>query len=216
MTTNGITDASPAGAYAKVAYRGWYNDWEVADDGADPGVCDDIAEQLVRRDPGRNITVLMGGGREDFYDESVEDVENIGHFGHRSDGVDLIAEWKADRESRGASYTYMTSGQALRDFTDYDVDFFMGLFAKHDMEYHLEQTPDLDDPTLAEMTEKALSILQTKPNGYVVFIEAGLVDHGHHGNKARQALDETLELDAAVTKALEMVDLGDYRSILWK
>ena len=84
----------------------------------------------------------------------------------------------------------------------------MGLFAKHDMEYHLEQTPELDDPTLAEMTEKALSILNTKTNGYVAFIEAGLVDHGHHGNKARQALDETLELDAAVTKALEMVNTG--------
>ena len=62
MSTNGITDASPAGAYAKVAYRGWYNDFEVADDGADPNVCDDIAEQLVRRAPGNNLTVIMAGG----------------------------------------------------------------------------------------------------------------------------------------------------------
>merc|ERR1719370_468145 len=64
----------------------------------------------------------------------------------------------------------------------------------------------MDDPNLALMTEKALAVLSTKPGGYVVFIEAGLVDHGHHGNKARQAVDETLQLDKAVTRALEMVD----------
>ena len=46
VSTNGITDASPAGAFAHVAYRGWYNDWEVIEDGADPELCDDIAEQV--------------------------------------------------------------------------------------------------------------------------------------------------------------------------
>ena len=62
VSTNGITDASPAGAYAHVAYRGWYNDFEVVDDGADPELCDDIAEQLVRREPGRNLNVILAGG----------------------------------------------------------------------------------------------------------------------------------------------------------
>ena len=63
ISTNGITDASPAGTFAHVAYRGWYNDKEVADDGADPELCDDIAEQLVRRDPGRNLNVILAGGQ---------------------------------------------------------------------------------------------------------------------------------------------------------
>ena len=58
--------------------RGWYNDAEVADDGGDPELCDDIAEQLVRREPGRNINVILAGGRGDFYDESVQDVEGEG------------------------------------------------------------------------------------------------------------------------------------------
>lgn len=74
----------------------------------------------------------------------------------------------------------------MKEFTNYDVDYFMGLFAIEDMEYQLEQTPEMDDPTLAEMTETALNILNTKPNGFVAFIEAGLVDHGHHGNKVRK------------------------------
>merc|ERR1712080_128064 len=50
---------------------------------------------------------------------------------------------------------------------------------------------------------------ETRENGYVVFIGAGLIDHGHHGNKAREALDETLQLDRAVTAALEMVDIEE-------
>jgi len=210
VSTNGITDASPAGAYAKVAYRGWYNDWEVADDGADPAVCDDIAEQLVRRSPGNNLTVIMAGGRGDFFDQTVPDAEGEDDgVGYRTDGADLVQEWIQGRKNRGATYKYTHSGQEMKDFTDYDVDFFMGLFAIEDMEYNLEQTPEMDDPTLAEMTEKTLQILSTKNNGFVVFIEAGLVDHGHHGNKAREALDETLQLDAAVTKALELVNLDE-------
>ena len=43
-----------------------------------------------------------------------------------------------------------------------------------------------------------------REEGFVIFIEAGLVDHGHHGNKAREALDETLQLDMAVSVAREM------------
>ena len=182
---------------------------EVADDGADPALCDDIAEQLVRRSPGNNLTVIMAGGRGDFFDQTVPDAEGEDEgVGYRTDGADLVDEWIQARKSRGATYKYTHSGQEMKDFTDYDVDFFMGLFAIEDMEYNLEQTPEMDDPTLAEMTEKTLQILSTKNNGYVVFIEAGLVDHGHHGNKAREALDETLQLDAAVTKALELVNLG--------
>ena len=145
---------------------------------------------------------------------------------YRTDGADLVQEWIDDRKARGASYKYTTSAREMKEFTDYDVDYFMGLFAIEDMEYQLEQTAEMDDPTLAEMTETALNILNTKPNGFVAFIEEGLVDHGHHGNKvtqdicylasddhddlmkARQAIDETLHLDMAVSKALEMVNLG--------
>ena len=35
----------------------------------------------------------------------------------------------------------------------------------------------------------------------------GRIDHGHHANEAGRALQQTLELDKAVTAALAMVDL---------
>lgn len=57
MTTTRITHASPAGAYARAADRGWENDAEVAADGHQPGLCRDIAHQLVHHHPGTHFKV---------------------------------------------------------------------------------------------------------------------------------------------------------------
>ena len=35
-------------------------------------------------------------------------------------------------------------------------------------------------------------------------MEAGLIDYGHHDNFAKKAFEETLELEKAVIKALEL------------
>jgi alkaline phosphatase len=57
VTTTRITHASPAGAYSHVANRDWENDAKVRTSKEDPEVCDDIAEQLVDRSPGKEIKV---------------------------------------------------------------------------------------------------------------------------------------------------------------
>jgi alkaline phosphatase len=57
VTTTRITHASPSGTYAHIANRDWENDAEVRRSGQDPTVCDDIAEQLVLKSPGKNIKV---------------------------------------------------------------------------------------------------------------------------------------------------------------
>ena len=59
---------------------------------------------------------------------------------------------------------------------------------------------------MEEMTRAAPSVLNTKEGGSVVFFEARLIDHGQHWNRAWEALEETLQLDQAVTAALELVN----------
>ncbi|PNF15816.1 hypothetical protein B7P43_G09886 [Cryptotermes secundus] len=59
VTTTRITHASPSGTYAHIANRDWENDAEVRNSGQDPDICDDIAEQLVNRIPGKNIKVSI-------------------------------------------------------------------------------------------------------------------------------------------------------------
>lgn len=57
VTTTRITHASPAGAYAKTANRGWENDLEVTGAGHDTARCPDIAHQLVHMHPGNQFKV---------------------------------------------------------------------------------------------------------------------------------------------------------------
>ena len=64
----------------------------------------------------------------------------------------------------------------MKELTDYDVDYFMGLFAIEDMEYQLEQTPEMDDPTLAEMTETAKQLCRP---GYGILATDESTGHGN-------------------------------------
>ena len=54
------------------------------------------------------------------------------------------------------------------------------------------------EPSLAEMTRKALEILERNRKGYVLVVEGGRIDHGHHANSAYMALHDTLAFDRAV------------------
>ena len=56
--------------------------------------------------------------------------------------------------------------------------------------YHLHREESSSQPTLAEMTGKALELLEGRQEGFVLFVEAALVDKAHHDNKARKSLDE--------------------------
>lgn len=58
MTTTRITHATPAGAYAHSANRGWESDSDVRADGHDPALCPDLAHQLVHAYPANQFKVL--------------------------------------------------------------------------------------------------------------------------------------------------------------
>ena len=40
-------------------------------------------------------------------------------------------------------------------------------------------------------------------------VEGGKIDHAHHFNLARHAMEETLSLEKAVEAALEMIDIKE-------
>ena len=45
------------------------------------------------------------------------------------------------------------------------------------------------------MTAAAIKMLQKEKKGFVLFVEGGKIDLGHHANMAKKALDETLEVN---------------------
>ena len=59
------------------------------------------------------------------------------------------------------------------------------------------------EPSLAEMTAKAIDVLSHNPQGYLLVVESGRIDHAHHVNNANRALGDTLALDEAIGVALE-------------
>lgn len=64
VTTTRVTHASPAGSYAHVAHRDWESDGDMkrlAQGKTNITQCEDIARQLITRDPGQNFKVCKQG-----------------------------------------------------------------------------------------------------------------------------------------------------------
>jgi alkaline phosphatase len=57
---------------------------------------------------------------------------------------------------------------------------------------------DRIEPTLVEMTEKALELLSQNPKGFFLMVEGGQIDWGGHNNDAGVMLHELLQLDDTI------------------
>ena len=85
------------------------------------------------------------------------------------------------------------------------------------MDYEVERSSE--QPSLAEMTRAALERLERAPNGFLLMVEGGRIDHAHHANRwkdllrtntildiprAKMAMEETLALEEAVEVAMSL------------
>lgn len=200
VTTTHVTHASPAGIYANIANRYWENDGRIKGDGYDPNVCPDIANQLIHKDVGQKLNIIMGGGRENF--RPTTQIDSQGNPGKRIDGVDLIAKWQEIHQDKKTRYV-----EVKQDLLQVNAstEYLMGIFNTKHIPYHLDA--DLTKiPTLLEMTQKAVEILKDKKERYFLFVEGGRIDQGHHKTWAKKALDETIEFEKAIDWARKNTD----------
>lgn len=202
ITTTSVTHASPAGVYAHTANRNWENDGEILKDGEDPEQCPDIAQQLIYGTVGRNLNIIMGGGREQFMPKEQKDI--WGGKGKRHDNQDLIDKWKSIHN--GASAFVQTKEQLSA--VPKDVEFLMGVFGTSHIPFHVDADNETI-PTLAEMVDKAMDILEAQNRGYFLFVEGGRIDHAHHDTEAVRALDETIEFHKAIDLARNRTSVED-------
>ncbi|KAG7212353.1 hypothetical protein KM043_012674 [Ampulex compressa] len=208
VTTTRVTHATPAALYAHAASRYWEDDAKVPR-GART-VCKDIALQLLEDEPGSNIDVILGGGRRHFVPKVTLDPEEPDKEGRRLDGRNLIDEWSRNHGRLNIPAKYVANKEQFEDVDPRKVDHLLGLFAYSHMDFDIERdTNGTGDPSLAEMTIKALRILAKNSKGYFLFVEGGRIDHAHHYNKAYRALDETLALEEAVRSVMKEVDLTE-------
>ena len=60
-----------------------------------------------------------------------------------------------------------------------------------------------NQPSLTYRTKRAIELTSDNPKGFFLVIESGRIDHAHHANNAYNALNETVELSAAMQAALD-------------
>ncbi|WP_151770808.1 alkaline phosphatase [Streptomyces abyssomicinicus] len=207
VTTEEVCDPTPAAMGAHVAHRsGRGPDTmqrcpEQATENGGPG---SIAEQLVRTRP----DVLLGGGAQ-YFRQTVR----AGEFAGRT-VLDQAA---------AAGYRVITTATELAA-ADAGTP-LLGLFGEEALARYwvgpparvdrgpaavCRVNPDLpaDQPSLARMTAKALEILDERAEGrgFLLQVEAGLIDTAGHDGDACGMISEVAAFDAAVTVGLRWAE----------
>jgi alkaline phosphatase len=204
ISTARITHATPAATYAHTADRDWEADSKLTPEAKASG-CIDIARQLIEGPVGSRLNLVLGGGRQMFLPANIADPEYADQRGLRTDGRNLIEEW---RGRTGGRFVWNA-----RDFLALDAARdrrVLGLFEPDHMQYEADRARDRGgEPSLSELTRAAITNLSRNRKGFVLMVEAGRIDHAHHGGNARRALEDTIALDEAVRTALAAVDLRD-------
>ena len=140
---------------------------------------DNIAEQQVYQD----MDVVLGGGKNSLLAENRKDGENLVEVIDNK-GYDLVETREELLKSKSSKLWGSFAPSALA----YDMD--------------REQT-NPDEPTLAEMTNKAISTLSKDKDGFFLFVEGSKPDWAAHANDPIGMISDTLSFDAAVKEALD-------------
>lgn len=203
ISTARITHATPAATYAHTPSRDWENDAVLPPEAKTAG-CLDIAAQLVNWNHGGGFDLMMGGGRSNFLTVDQTDPEYPGKTGARKDGQDLTAVWK---QRSGGHYVWNGAGF---DALPADGKPVLALFEPSHMQFDTDRAEDPGkEPSIAAMTAAAIQRLKRNPEGFVLLVEGGRIDHAHHAGNAYRALSDFAALDEAVKTALDLTDSAD-------
>lgn len=206
VSTARITHATPAATYAHTAVRDWEADSNIPASCGTTGVVKDIARQLIEVSPvvKNSLKVALGGGRTYFMPKTSFDPEYATTKGRRNDGRDLTAEWVS---TRGAKSAYAWNKAQFDAADPATTDYLLGLFEPSHVQYEADRANDTaGEPSLTEMTEKSIKMLEKSRKGFFLHVEGGRIDHAHHAGNANRALLDTIEMAKAVKKAVDMTD----------
>lgn len=208
VSTARITHATPGACYAHTADRDWESDKDIFDRKKEAYAAKfpDIARQLIEFPYGDGLEVVFGGGRSKFLPKAINDPEYPMRTGERLDGRDLTNEWQSKYEDSA----YVWNEEQFKVIDKRKTRHVLGLFEPSYMKFEIERQKDAaGEPSLSDMTAKAIEILSNNKRGYFLMVEGGRIDHGHHNGNAFRALTDTVEFSNAVRTAVAKVNLND-------
>jgi len=190
-----ITHATPASFAAHQAHRSMENE---------------IASDMLAN----SVDVMLSGGLRYWIPASVNSDAEV-----NQEVADLVNEPSIRIKSkRGDDRNLLTEAQSdgyqlafnLDQMNSANGDKLLGLFHYSAMMDGIAYTASKDDetrtqPTLKEMTIKALDILAQDPDGFFLMIEGGQIDWAAHYNDAGTMLHELLKFDESIEAVYEWV-----------
>ncbi len=139
----------------------------------------EIAEQII----GGPASVVLGGGYWYFLPPD---------SGMRDDGRDLL------EVARKNGFEVVLDRKGLLDF---DGERILGLFSRENLPFERSRL-ETEVPSLGEMTQVALDVLSQDPDGFLLVVEGGRIDHAEHDNSISDAIGEFLAFDDAIGRAM--------------
>ena len=154
----------------------------------------DISETMVYN----NVDLIFGGGERNLVPKSLG--------GKRTDEEDLLQEL-TDR-----GYAIARTNTEMQALTGTPV---YGMFAWSHMSPEIDRpTYTPDEPSLSDMTAKAIELLSQNPNGFFLMVEASQVDWAGHNNDPIYMVTDFVEFDNAVKVAVDFAKMNGQTMVL--
>lgn len=146
-----------------------------------------LEEEIMEQAVYQGVDVVLGGGAEYLLP--------IDAGGKRRDKEDLTAVLR----QRGYQFAKTQS-----DLERVKTGKLFGMFAKGHLAPEIDR-PQVapEEPTLEQMTRKAIELLSQDPDGFFLMVEGSQVDWACHANDPAQLLSDLVMYDRAVAAALE-------------
>ncbi|QQY79554.1 alkaline phosphatase [Keratinibaculum paraultunense] len=148
---------------------------------ADRDAENEIAEEMIEH----KVNVLLGGGKRHFIPKT--------KGGKREDNKNLI------EKAKQYGYKYV---ETVDDLNKINKGKILGLFNLTHMNYEIDRDKS-KEPSLSEMTAKAIEILNNEKNGFFLMVEGGRIDHASHANDPATTALDVIAFDDAVKTALD-------------
>ncbi|TMW49976.1 hypothetical protein DOY81_004935, partial [Sarcophaga bullata] len=170
VTTGRITAPLMAGLYAHSSDTQWECDAAIPENLK--STCKDIAKQLIHTKEGRQINVIMGGGRQTLV--SRVPISNLSQFDTMAcDSLDkrnLLKDWQSYKLSENVTFKLLETTKGLQRFKGSSYDHVLGVFANGDVQEK--------GPSLTQMVSKSLGVLSRKEAGYILVVETATKSKG--------------------------------------
>ncbi|WP_387691708.1 alkaline phosphatase [Photorhabdus sp. RM71S] len=208
VTTAEVQDATSAALYAHVTQRECYGPTETSEmcptDALEKGGKGSITEQLLAA----RADVTLGGGIDIFSQQSVAGV-NTGKT-LKQQALEQGYQWVTDITSLNAVKKANQKKPLLGLFNE---EVLHGMWEGPKAIYHgnLNEAPvkcklnikrSSQQPTLVQMTEKAIDLLKVNKNGFFLQVESALTDDYEHSANPCAQIGEVVALDEAVQAGL--------------